>query len=270
MTSEFIPAEPDSAAGRRDQIKSTLHTMIDFKESLLDLISKAQSKDDHLTLGYSSWSEYVSTEYAGLLAKLDRADRRLASFALAEIGMSSRAISPLVGVSDRQVRSDVAQVGSHFPPDQDQVGSHFPPEEGTQSVTSIATRRQGCVVCGRRVCTGDCPQDIRTDPATPLVGGSRRGPDTVVGIDGKRYRAPKPKPARRKPGQKATPGAFWDAVHDLRKKLTTLENVVKRDTFARNRKAIREQHLADLIRQSNRLKAVISALSDPVDGDGAR
>jgi len=237
MTSEFIPAEPDSAAGRRDQIKSTLHTMIDFKESLLDLISEAQSKDDHLTLGYSSWTEYVSTEYAGLLAKLDRADRRLASFALAEIGMSSRAIAPLLSVSDRQVRRDL-----------DQVGHDVPPEE-------------------------EIP-DWRSMPSVKALGSTPETPGrNVVGIDGKRYYPspkPKPKPARRKPGQKATPAAFWDAAYELQKKLTTLENVVKRDTFARNRKAIREQHLGELIRYSNRLKVVISALSDPVDGDGPR
>ena len=75
---------------------------------------------------------------------------------------------------------------------------------------------------------------------------------------------------RREPRQKATPDAFWDAAYELQKKLTTLENVVKRPRFAKNRKAIRERHLGDLIRYSNQLKAIISALTDPVDGAGPR
>jgi len=263
---------------RRQRIKRLLETMIQNRGKVLDLITEASENHDHIALGFKSWTDYVRTEYGGLLTRLTVEDRRETVLILSRTGLSTRAIAPIVGVGIGTVHRDLAGV-PFGTPDVEQVshnatsGSEAVEHETPQPVTSIATRRQGCVVCGRRVCTGDCPQDIRTDPPTQLVDGSlpaRRGPDTVVGIDGKRYPAPKPKPARRKPGQKATPGAFWDATYELRKKLTTLENVVKRDTFARNRKAIREQHLGELIRYSNRLKVVISALSDPVDGDGPR
>jgi len=110
----------------------------------------------------------------------------------------------------------------------------------------------------------------------PLVAtGGIRQLDRTTGADGRERpstRASKDEVTegdrRREPRQKATPGAFWDATYELRKKLTTLENIVKRANFSRNRKAIRDKHLGELIRYSNQLKAIISALSDPVDGDG--
>jgi len=110
----------------------------------------------------------------------------------------------------------------------------------------------------------------------PLVAtGGIRQLDRTTGADGRERpstRASKDEVTegdrRRTPRQKATPAAFWDATYELRKKLTTLENIVKRPNFPRNRKAIREQHLGELIRYSNELKAIISALTDPIDGDG--
>ena len=235
-SSEFIPAEPDSAAGRRDQIKSTLHSMIDFKESFLDLITEAYENHDHIALGFKSWTDYLRTEYGGLLTRLTVEDRRETVLILSRTGMSTRAISPVVGVDNATVHRALAGVAFATPADEQEIqpaDDHDPDE--------IADK-------------------IRDDPTTER---------TVVGIDGKRYRAaaPKPKP---EPKPKATPDAFWDATYELRKKLTTLENIVKRANFPRNRKAIRDRHLGELIRYSNRLKVVISALSDPVDGDGPR
>ncbi len=248
-------AVPRADAQRRcQQIHLLLESMTRQKEKVLFLVTEAKEHDDHLPLGYPSWPAYVSAEFTAALTELTRDDRRWFAFALSETGMSSRAIAPIVGVTDRQVRRDVdqvAQVGHHVPPDllEDHLGEDLEDHLGEDL-------------------------DGRLDNALAEISKitSTKPTNNVVGIDGKRYPAPKPKPepARRKPRQKATPGAFWDATYDLQKKLTTLENVVKRDTFARNRKAIREQHLAELIRYSNRLKVVISALTDPVDGDGAR
>jgi len=112
------------------------------------------------------------------------------------------------------------------------------------------------------VATAEIPQLDRTTGAD-----GRERPSTRASKDEVTEGAPKPKP---EPKPKATPGAFWDATYELQKKLTTLENVVKRANFPRNRKAIRARHLGELIRYSNRLKVVISALTDPVDGDGPR
>ncbi len=122
-----VSAIPTPATLRHNKITGLLGMMIDTREDLLEVVVEAKASDDHLAFGYASWTAYVAGEFAAMLADLNRDDRRLAALALAETGMSSRAIAPLVGVSDRQVRTDL-QVGSHFPPADDaQVGHDVPP-----------------------------------------------------------------------------------------------------------------------------------------------
>jgi len=157
---------PGSAEARRDEIKSTLRSLVGLKERVLDLISEAQAADDHLTLGYPTWPAYVAAEFAGLLDELDREDRRIATFALAKTGMSSRAIAPIVGVSDRQVRTDLTQVGSDFPP-----GEAVPPAAAEQPRASSAHSRK-------------FPRQQGDVPATPTPAP---GLHLVTGLDGKRY-----------------------------------------------------------------------------------
>jgi len=243
-TAAVVHPHAADADRRRQRIKLLLETMIDNREKVLVLITEAKESDDHIALGFKSWTDHVRTEYGGLLTRLTVEDRRETVLILSRTGLSTRAIAPILGTSDMTVRRDLASGATYVAPEVSPQGA------------------------------ADDDLDARLDNAPTEMSKitSSKPTNNVVGIDGKRYPAPKPKPktARRKPRQKATPDAFWDAAYELQKKLTTLENVVKRDTFARNRKAIREQHLGELIRYSNRLKVVISALTDPVDGDGPR
>ena len=224
-----------------EEISRVAFTVTVGLQRLRTLVSQAKTGNAHIALGYPSWPAYlvatlndgVADGIAAASGHLTLEERRELVAYLAGEGMSSRAIAelPFVQVSDRQVRRDLDQVGHDVPPDEE-----TPDWRSMPSVKAL---------------------DATTEKT--VVG--------IDGLDGKRYRAaaPKPKP---EPKPKATPGAFWDATYELRKKLTTLENIVKRANFPRNRKAIREQHLGELIRYSNQLKAIISALTDPVDGDG--
>jgi hypothetical protein len=187
------------ATRRRDRIKLLLGTMVETKEKVLVLITEAKDGDDHLALGYRSWTEYVSTEYAEILADLNREDRRFAAFALSQTGMSSRAIAPIVGVTDRQVRSDVAQVGNDFPPDDECPG-----------LAPIVSA------------SGQAPGTVRQ----------------VIGTDGKTYISAG-KPPKAKTRRKPLPDAFWDATYDLGRVTTRLENLHKDDRFQSNRQAVR-------------------------------
>jgi len=110
---------PRSDAQRRcQQIQLLLESMTQQKEKVLSLVTEAKKHDDHLALGYLSWSAYIAAEYAGLLADLNREDRRFAAFALSQTGMSVRAIAPLVGVGKDTVARDVAQVSHDATPGQ--------------------------------------------------------------------------------------------------------------------------------------------------------
>jgi len=243
-----VHSRADDADRRRQRIKLLLETMIQNRGKVLDLITEASENHDHIALGFKSWTEYVRTEYAGLLTRLTVEDRRETVLILSRTGMSTRAISPVVGVNNATVHRDLAGVANATHADEQEIQPADEQEIQPADEQEIPLHL-----------IDEIADKIRDDP-TPER--------TVVGLDGKAYPVPAPKPAPRKPRQKATPDAFWDAAYDFQKKLTTLENVVKRDIFPRNRKAIRDKHLGELIRYSNRLKVVISALTDPVDGDG--
>lgn len=220
--------QPSDATRRRDRIKLLLGTMVDTKEKVLVLITEAKENDDHVALGFQSWTAYVSTEYADLLADLNREDRRFAAFALSQTGMSTRAIAPIVGVTDRQVRYDIGQVGNDFPPDED-------------------------------ACPGPQPLVI-TNSGRP---GTTR---MVTGLDGKAYIAATPvkntssktmSSQRRKP----LPDAFHDATYDLGKIGTRLENLHKDDRFPEHRDKVR-RYRADLFRAQTILRKLIADLGD--------
>jgi len=257
----------DAADRRRQRIKLLLETMIQNRGKVLDLITEASENHDHIALGFKSWSDYVRTEYAGLLTRLTVEDRRETVLILSRTGLSTRAIAPIVGTNHSTIVRDLQSGGADAPPaDEQEIQQHARSEEAFVEHYGMRPDIADGLISSGFVTTrnefDEIADKIRNDPAPER---------TVAGIDGKAYPVPALKPAPRKPRQKATPDAFWDAAYDFQKKLTTLENVVKRDIFPRNRKAIRDKHLGELIRYSNRLKVVISALSDPVDdGDGTR
>lgn len=64
-------------------------------------------------LGYKSWAECV--EERGAQLRLPRADRREMVALLADEGMSSRAIAPVVGAGYRTVQRDIESSGSNGP-----------------------------------------------------------------------------------------------------------------------------------------------------------
>lgn len=96
------------AEERRDAIKLMIQHLISDRDMLLDMVTVAQHDEDHLALGYPSWTAYVSTEFSGLLTQLTREDKREMALTLTETGMSTRAIAPLVGLSHQTVMRDTA------------------------------------------------------------------------------------------------------------------------------------------------------------------
>lgn len=229
-----------SAEARRDEIKSTLHSMVDLKERVLELITEAQAADDHLTLGYPSWLAYVAAEFVGLLDELDREDRRIATFALAKTGMSSRAIAPIVGVSDRQVRTDLAQVGRDFPPEPD-VNAVNAEQPRASSAHSWKFQRQ----------QGD-------GAATPT---SSTGLHLVTGLDGKAYPRPEPKP-KPKPKRRPLPTAWRDALYELQSNANRLVRLADDDRFPAHRAGLGGLGgLGELARISETLEEARQALA---------
>jgi transposase len=76
---------------------------------LLQQLTDAWDQQDHLTLGYVSWSAYCRGELDGRIAlPRGRGDRRELVRALVEMGMSQRAVAEAVGMSRNTVARYVA------------------------------------------------------------------------------------------------------------------------------------------------------------------
>src|SRR4029077_11861029 len=88
----------------------------DAYESVQPLIRQAIEGGAATALGYTGLSEYISERFGGSLSRLGGETRREGVRELAWAGMSTRAIAPVVGVSDRQVRRDVSG-GTDVPPE---------------------------------------------------------------------------------------------------------------------------------------------------------
>ena len=159
------------------EAREQFRTASDHADRGWDLIEQAVKGGGHFDLGYKSPGEYLRAEFEGTLRGLEVETRRRAVQTMTDWGLSSRAIAPVVGITDRQVRYD-NKVGS---------SSHLPQ-------TSCATSD-----------TPADPEDAVAAAETAEGVGSERPSDPaprppVVGIDGKTYPATtRRQPARPRP-----------------------------------------------------------------------
>jgi|SRR5690606_22851203 len=98
-------------AARRltERIKLTYGTAQEAVDKLVELIGQARDGKAHEALGYKSWTAYCAAEFDVQL-KLPAADRKELVLQLSELGMSTRAIAPVAGVSKNSVQRDLATV----------------------------------------------------------------------------------------------------------------------------------------------------------------
>lgn len=92
------------ARARAGQIREGIANYL----STLGVIAIAYQEQDHLTLGYESWQEYVDTEFSAERLRLPAEHRQKAVAELRLAGLSTRAIGTAIGVSRETVRRDLA------------------------------------------------------------------------------------------------------------------------------------------------------------------
>jgi hypothetical protein len=134
-TKKLSTNDTSDASRRRDRIKLLLTSMTEQTSKVVAILEEAEANEDHLTLGYKSWTAYIAGEYAGLLSDLKLAQRREVVGSLTAIGMSTRAIAGVVGTSHKTVVKDLqGQVVPEVPPDlvdhQDGVDRHVTGMDG--------------------------------------------------------------------------------------------------------------------------------------------
>jgi len=221
-------AVSNGATRRRDRIKLLLSAMTATTEKIAELLEAAQTDGDHRALGYASWTAYVAGEYAESLAGLSAAARRPAVAALAEGGLSTRAIAEIAGVGQSTVGRDLQVTRSGSP-----------------------------------VLDGPRPASEFKSMVAEMGAPSRR---RVTGTDGKSYSAiaaassapAAPRPRRRPP----LPDSYGTAVWDLGKLVDRLERLHADDRFRANRESVRQLNRGELTRRTDQLRRIL------VDLDG--
>lgn len=73
---------------------------------LIENVKEAYTRRVWKPMGYENWFEYLDGEFVGGFPQLDKTERREIVASLREAGMSTRAIAPVVGASQRTVSDD--------------------------------------------------------------------------------------------------------------------------------------------------------------------
>lgn len=244
----------DQGAARRltMRIQLQLDALAGNVEQVIALIEQAKTENIHVHLGYPSWTAYVQAEFAGRLERLRRVERRPIVEILADSGMSTRAIAPIVGVSHMTVARDLEQV-SHGVTPADVAGLS---EEDLDEILVMAdaTEDEFEVALSSARADGDLSRENVVGKLT-----SR----TVTGTDGKTYSVPAPTPPKAR--RRALSDAYFDAVYDLEKVVDRITRLHADDRFFGSREGLQLRHLPTVERLSESLLKIEDEL-----GGGAR
>jgi len=237
-TGEIVEFDRAAAERRAERITLRLDAIADNYRAVLPMIREAIEKRDDLALGYRSPGDYVSDRFGQSLAGLGIEVRRAVVGELTQAGLSTRAIAPVVGVSDRTVQKDRQAGVRDLTPD---TQTPEPVEDGEADAGSGQTP-QG------EAAPGD-------DARRPVPSDSLPRP-AVTGIDGKTYPKPKPK----KPARKPLTDSFRDAALDLDKLVSRWQRLADDDRFPRNKNEV-ARYANDLIRAREALDRLIEQMS---------
>ena len=108
QTGEIVEhMDVDAARRLTERIRLAATNYTDAKAKVLGLVDEAKAGNAHIALGYKSWTAYLSDVLSDEPLRLARDDRRELVGKLADEGMSSRAIAPIVGASHATVQRDI-------------------------------------------------------------------------------------------------------------------------------------------------------------------
>lgn len=240
MTTEIVNTETGEILAPIDRVEAErlttrirlrLDTIADNYVAVMPLIREAIDRQAWSVLGYSGVSEYVSECFGDALAQLPPNVRREVVAELAASGMSSRAIAPVVAVSDRMVRKDLAAVhsgGNQVPTSPEptfisatdalaeingtsQDAPETPLAENGISEPAEATDAEGPEPAPSlsQVITGEAAGEVPAaddpsgaiQPERGVDPTSPPAPSNVIGIDGKTYKRPTPSPKPQRSGE---------------------------------------------------------------------
>lgn len=234
-TGEVVATMTEPEARRAtERIRTALDRVSTAWQDLAERVVDAYARRADLALGYGSWAEYTQAEF-NVPTLATEVRRELVSLLSAQ-GMSTRAIAPVVGVSDRHVRRDVQQVGHDVPPEhQDPPRPSWPPtakpDPAAMPTQNASTMRVNPAVSSATTAT---PGPSATAPTAPAPRPA------VTGLDGKTYtRRPSTPPAERNDApterRRPWPEAADDAAAKLDRIVTTIKGLARDERFTKYR-----------------------------------
>lgn len=171
-TGEIIEFDRAAAERRAERITLRLDAIAENYRMVLPMIREAIEKRDDIALGYRSPGDYVSDRFGQSLAGLGVEVRRAVVGELTEAGLSTRAIAPVVGISNKTVHEDQRRVTPVTP----------------QTPQGEAARESGPQA-------PEAAKPVERPRGEPSSAAPRpAAPRPVTGIDGKTYARPEPKP----------------------------------------------------------------------------
>lgn len=233
MTAEVV-AQPDERWARRitERIRLVSTTARESLEKLQRLVEEAKAGEAHLLLGFHSWTAYLADVMGDEPLRLAREERQQLVGYLANEGMSTRAIAPIVGASRETVRIDLASGDKNLPPEPQS-------KPGWQSPSKML----------RETKHDDTDPDVAAEDPEPE-------PAKVTGLDGKSYVRAERKQPRRRPIN----DACRDVLYDLNKRVESLRRLIDDDRFPANASAIADAHYARTKQAANTLAEVLATL----------
>ena len=209
MTTEIF-RDVDAARRRAERIRLKARSITEQYADLRALVDEAERNEDHLTLGYPSWTAYVADLFGDEPLRLPRDARFPMVQMLAEKGMSTRAIAGVVGVHHDTVAEDIKKAPVGFP---------TPAAEHIDQRTGEVLREADYPNL-----TGDnFRRNVVSVSDVPPVPGA------VTGLDGKTYTRPDPKPAA--PRRRAWTEAADEAGAKLDALVVTIKNLARDERF---------------------------------------
>jgi hypothetical protein len=219
--------DTSDAERRALKISLRLDSIADNFEAVMPMIREALELGDHLALGYRSPGEYLSTRFGNALERLPLVMRREAVRELTAAGLSTRAIAPVVGVSNFTVHADQAAVRDLTP--------EIEPDYVTDEADLIVNHETGEIL--------DAPE-----------------PRPITGIDGKTYTSRR-EPVTSPPRRRAITDQFFDAAYDMGKAIEKVARLTEDDRFPQNAEKVAAKHRSDLLRARDLLEQVINRLA---------
>lgn len=156
-----------------ERIRLMAMTVGDNIDKLKGLVSEARESEVHVALGYASWTAYLADVLGETPMRLERDVRQELVAELSAQGMSTRAIAPIVGVSQKTVDRDVRE-------------SNDSPAEPVPTAEPDSYWSPETSFVGAHPITGEILDAPTTVTETHTI-------KTVTGLDGKTYKTPEPR-----------------------------------------------------------------------------